>query len=110
MLNADELESTKNRYIRDYHVEKEKLARSYIRIFLNNLIHKFRLYNNDRFTVHIKGVDRFVNNRDFVLNFLLQQLRQNGFDIELPEGKFHLAQIDVEYVNAATKQPSHFSY
>lgn len=110
MQNPDELETTTIRHPREPHAEEEEVARSYVRVFLNHLVQKFRQHNSDKFTVYAEGANGLVHDDDMVLRYLLEQLRQSKFDIKFRGESAHIEQIDVDYVNATTKQSSHLSY
>jgi len=50
-------------------------ALSYLRVFVDHLVQKFRQYNSDEFTVCISGADGLIQEDDVVLRYLLEQLR-----------------------------------
>jgi FkbH-like protein len=110
MQNSSKTEDTTTRHSRESHADEEETARSYVRVFLNHLVQKFRQYNSDEFTVCIAGVGGFVQEKDVILRHLLEQLRQRKFDIVIRGENDHLDHIDVDYENATSKQTCHLSY
>ena len=90
--------------------ELDETARSYLRVFVEHLVLKFRQYNSDVFTVSISGADGLVQDGDVVLRHLLEQLRQSNFDIVFRGENTRINHIDVDYENATGKQPSHLTY
>jgi len=110
MQNSSKGEDTTTRHSRESHAEEEETARSYVRVFLNHLVQKFRQYNNDEFTVRISGVGGLIQDGDVVLRYLLEQLRQRQFDIVIREENSHLDHIDVDYEDATSKQSCHLNY
>jgi len=110
MPNSDEVENTTIRHARESHPSENETANSYIRVYVNHLVKKFRSYNSDEFTVCISGADGFVREDDTVLSYLLEQLRQTKFSIMFRGKKDHIDRIDVDYANATSKQFYHLSY
>ncbi len=98
------------RHSRESHADEEETVRSYVRVFLNHLVQKFRQYNSDEFTIRLSGADGLVQDGDVVLRYLLEQLRQRKFDIIIRGENAHLDRIDVDYENVKSKQPCHLSY
>lgn len=90
--------------------ELDETARSYLRVFVNHLVQKFRQYNSDEFTVCISGADGLVQDGDVVLRYLLEQLTQSKFDVLFKGENAHIDHIDVDYENATTKQRYHLTY
>lgn len=110
MSNSYEVATTTINHVRESHVDEEETARSYVQIFLNHLVQKFRKYNSDKFTVCIEGEHGLVQEGDVIMRYLLEQLRQSNFDIVFRGKKSHIDQIDIKYENGTSEQSYFFSY
>ncbi len=57
------------------HTNCQKAGNSFLSVYINNFVKKFRDYNNDEFFVTISGLERFFNKKDDkVLTYLFEQL------------------------------------
>lgn len=110
MPNSDKIDSTTICHACKSHADEEEAACSYVRVFLDHLVQKFRQYNSDKFTVCIEGANGLVQEGDGVMRYLLAKLKQSDFDIVFRGEKAHIDQIEVRYENSTSQQSYQFSY
>lgn len=77
-------------------------AERYINTYAENLLKKFRIYNDDKFSFVIYNLKCFLDEDETILQSLLQQLQKYNFFIELKGTETSVSTIKV-YCNNETK-------
>lgn len=94
----DNIESLVNRFEDQdlsSHTNCHKVDNSFLNVYINNFVKKFRNYNNDEFLITISGLKRFIHNDDKVLSYLFEQLQENNFTIEFEGNHESINHIDI---------------
>ena len=55
----------------------------FVNFYIDNVINAFRVYNNSLFNVNIQGLGLFANKEDKTFDYLLSQLADYGFNVNL---------------------------
>ena len=88
----------------------QKIYTSYIGVYMNHFVKKFRQYNNDEFIVTIADLNKFINNDDKILIYLFEQFKQNNFHIELIGKAESINLISVGYRNITKNNADNLKY
>lgn len=83
---------------------------SFLCVYINDYIKKFRNYNKDEFIIAISGLKRFINKDDNVLTSLFEQLKLNNFTIEFEGNDESVNLIDITCKNITKDTYSNFKY
>jgi len=59
-----------------------KIINSYLNVFINSYVKKFRNYNNDKYLIVITGLKKFLNEDNHFYSILTEQLKEQNFIIE----------------------------
>ena len=88
----------------------QKIDNSFLSIYINEFVKKFRSYNSDEFLIVITGVTSFVDKNERILTYLCEQLKENHFTIKFTGIEESVSDIDIACKNI-TKDTSHnFKY
>ncbi|MBR4324322.1 MAG: HAD-IIIC family phosphatase [Bacteroidales bacterium] len=91
-------------------VDQTQKAEKYIGIYIDNLVGKFRHYNNDVFVVTILGLKDFVDTDNKVLEFLFQQLKDCNFEIKIDGSQKNVDVVEVECKNISKNENYNYKY
>jgi FkbH-like protein len=91
-------------------VNWQEIDNSYIGVYINHLVKRFRNNNNDDFFITISGLNRFIDKDDKVLNFLLELLSENSFNISFTGDEDSINQINIDCTNITKKKSYDFQY
>lgn len=83
---------------------------SYIGVYMNHLVKRFRNYNNDEFIITISGLNKFIDKDDKVLTYLFEQFKQNNFNLVFTGDEENINQINIDYTNITTNKSYNFKY
>lgn len=83
---------------------------SFLYVYINDYVKKFRNYNKDEFIIAISGLKRFINKDDNVLTSLFEQLKLNNFTIEFEGNDESVNLIDITCKNITKDTYSNFKY
>lgn len=85
-------------------------AEKFIDIFIENLIKKFRYYNGDKFIITISEIKNFVRVKDENISYLLNNLNDLGFIINIEGNKKNIHSIDVKCLNVSKNEYYDYEY
>lgn len=85
-------------------------AEKIISIFINDLVRKFRLFNNDKFTLRITGLETFVNKNDLRISYLFHCLNDNGITIFFTDSKERIEYLDITCINETRDETYNYNY
>lgn len=92
------------------HTNCEKIDNSFLCVYINNFVKKFRNYNNDEFLIAISGLKRFIHKDEKVLTYLFEQLKENNFTIEFEGNEESINHIDITCKNITKDTSYNFKY
>ncbi len=83
----------------------------YIDVFINDLVKKFRLYNDDFFKIRVEGLTSFIDKGNDAFKYLVDSLSENNFEIEFTDyNKDNIDQIIVKCEDKTNKNLYDFTY
>ncbi len=88
----------------------ENIDNSYLCIYINDFVKKFRNYNKDEFIITITGLKRFIPKDDKGLTWLFEQLNENNFTIELEGNEESINHIDTTCRNITKNTSDNFKF
>lgn len=100
----------KNCYKDKLHYDWYKIDNSYIGVYMNHVVKKFRNFNNDEFKITFSGLNKFIDKDDKVLTYLFELFKQNNFNIVLTGDEDHINHINVDYINITKNKSYDFKY
>lgn len=83
---------------------------SFLCVYINNFVKKFRKYNNDNFLITISGLTRFIHNDDKALTYLFEQLKENNFTLEFEGSEESISHMDITCNNITNDTSYNFNY
>lgn len=81
-----------------------------LRVYINDYIKKFRIYNNDEFIITCSGLNSFIPQDDILLNCLFEQLKQNKFTIEIVGNEKNINEIEINCKNITNNSSYSFKH
>lgn len=87
-----------------------QIDNAYLRVYINDFVKKFREFNTDEFVVAIKGLNKFITNDDMLLVSLIEELKQNDFNIENEGNQESINEIDITCKNITKNACYNFKY
>jgi len=84
----------------------QNIDNSFLCVYINDFVKKFRNYNKDEFTIAISGLKRFIPQNDNNLTWLFKQLKENNFNIEFEGNEESIKEIDITCKNITKKTVS----
>ena len=88
----------------------QKINNSFLHVYINNFVKKFRNFNHDEFLISISGIKMFVNKNNKILECLFEQLKENNFIIELEGNEESINKIDITCKNITKDSSYNFEY
>jgi FkbH-like protein len=88
----------------------QKNDNSFLYVYINNFVKKFRDYNKDEFVIAITGLKKFIPKGDTVLVSLIEELKQNNFTIENERNQESANEIDITCKNITKNTSYNFIY
>ena len=73
----------------------------FVNFYIDNVINAFRVYNDSLFNVNIQGLGQFANKEDKTFAYLMSQLANCGFTVNL-NGSYNIVvflTICISYAN-----------
>jgi len=110
MPNSDKTEKKIICDTDELQANEQQIVNSYIRVYVNHLVKKFRNYNSDEFAISISGLDGLIDKDYMALTYLVEELRQSKFDIAFRGKKDHIDQINVDYTNVTNNKSYDLRY
>ena len=77
----------------------QNIDNSFLCVYINDFVKKFRNYNKDEFIIAITGLKKFIPKDDNNLSWLLEQLKENNFNIEFEGNEENINEIDITCKN-----------
>ena len=88
----------------------QNIDNSFLCIYLNDFVKKFRNYNKDEFIITISGLKKFIPKDDNNLTLLFEQLKENNFNIEFEGNEENIHEIDITSNNITKNTSFNFKY
>ncbi len=88
----------------------QNIDNSFLCVYINDFVKKFRNYNKDEFIIAITGLKKFIPKDDNNLSWLLEQLKENNFNIEFEGNEENINEIDITCKNITKKTSFNFKY
>lgn len=88
----------------------QKNDNSFLCVYINQFVKKFRNYNNDEFLIAISGLKRFIPKDDKALTYLFEQLKENNFTIEFEGNEESINHIGITCKNITKDTSYNFKY
>lgn len=82
----------------------------FIDIYIDNLIKKFRCYNDDKYTIVIDGLGCFIDSGCNTISYLCERLNENNFFINLTGSKKHIEEVEVTCTNNSKSETYSYKY
>ena len=83
---------------------------TFICVYINDFVNKFRNYNNDKFLISISGIKRFISKDDKVLTYLFEQLKENNFTIEFESNAESINHLEITCKNITKDTSYNYKY
>lgn len=83
---------------------------TFLCVFINDYIKKFRSHNKDEFVITISGLNSFISQDDTILNCVFEQLKQNKFTIETVGDEKSINDIEINCKNTTKNSSYNFKY
>lgn len=83
---------------------------SFLCVYINDYVKKFRNYNTDEFIIVISGLKRFISESDSLMMSLLEQLKQNNFIIEFEGNEESINYIEITCKNITKGTSNNFIF
>jgi FkbH-like protein len=83
---------------------------SFMSVYINDFVKKFRNFNKDKFEIAISGLKKFIPKDDKSLNWLLEQLKENNFNIEFEGIEENINEVDINCKNITNNTSFKFKY
>lgn len=90
--------------------EYQNIDNSFLCIYINDLVKKFRNYNKDEFIIAISGLKKLIPKDDNNLTWLFEQLKENNFNIEFEGNEANINEIDITCKNITKNTSFNFKY
>lgn len=88
----------------------QKFDNSFLCVYINDFVRKFRNYNKDEFIIAISGLKKFIPKDDNNLTWLFEQLKENNFKIEFEGNEQNIHEIDITCKNITKNTSFNFKY
>jgi FkbH-like protein len=88
----------------------QNIDNSFLCVYINDFVKKFRTYNKDEFIISISGLKSFIPIDDKGFTWLLEQLNENNFIIEFEGNEESINEINVTCKNITKDTSSNFKY
>lgn len=88
----------------------QKMDNSFLSVYINDFVKKFRRFNSDEFIITISGLNSFVPKDDRILICLFEQLKENKFTVEVEGNEESINDIAVTCKNITKKSSNNFKY
>ena len=89
---------------------RQNIDNSFLCVYINDFVKKFRNYNKDEFGITITGLKKFIPNDDNNLTWLFEQLKENNFNIEFEGNEENINEIDITCKNITKNTSYNFKY
>lgn len=90
--------------------ERQNADNPFLCIYINDFVQKFRKYNSDEFNIVISGLKKFIPKDDNNLTWLLEQFKENNFNIEFEGNEENINEIDITCKNITKSTSFNFKY
>lgn len=101
---------TKSEEINVVYNNNKNIDNSFLCVYLNNFVKKFRNYNSDEFLITISGLQKFIYEDDEVLAVLFKRLRENNFTIKFEGNAESINHLDITCKNITRDSSYNFEY
>lgn len=89
---------------------QQNVAKRFVDIYIDNLIKKFRFYNDDRYTIEICGLGCFIEKRSDAILYFCEKLKENKFFIEVTGSEKHIGEVLVICINNSKNETYNYNY
>jgi len=101
---------TKSEKINTVRSNCQNIDNSFLCVFINDFVKKFRGYSKDEFIISISGLKKFIPKDDKSLKWLFEQLNAANFIIELEDNEESIKEIDIISKNITKNTSFNFKY
>ena len=91
-------------------INTSNIDNTFLCLYINDYVKKFRNYNTDEFVIGIIGLKKFITEDDTVLVSLIEELKQNNFTIENEGNQESINEIDITCKNITKNTLYNFKY
>jgi len=88
----------------------QNIDNSYLFVYINDFLKKFRSYNNDEFLITISSLQKFINKDDVVLAYLFEQLKKNNFILEFKGNSESINLLQITCKNITKDSSYNYEY
>jgi FkbH-like protein len=88
----------------------QNIDNSFLCVYINDFVKKFRAYNKDKFIIAISGLNRFIPKDDTGLKWLFDKLHEHNFIIEFEGSENSINEIDITCKNIIKDTSYNFTY
>ena len=89
---------------------RQNIDNSFLCVYINDFVKKFRNYNKDEFAITISGLKKLIPNDDNNFTWLFEQLKENNFKIEFEGSEENINEIDITCKNITKNTFFNFKY
>lgn len=86
------------------------LSFKYLDIYIAAFIKPFHTLTKNTFNISIYGLCEFIKEDDYVLQYLLEQMANNGFTISLKKPLETVDKLDIEYTETSSKESGKYEF
>ena len=88
----------------------QNIDNSFLSVYINDFVKKFRNYNKDEFAITISRIKKFIPNDDNNLTWLFEQFKENNFNLEFEGAEENINEIDITCKNISKNTSFNFKY
>ena len=88
----------------------QNIDNSFLCVYINDFVKKFRNYNKDEFIITISGLQTFIPKDENNLTWLFEQLKENNFNIEIEGNEENIHEIAITCKNITKNTSFNFKY
>ncbi|MFN9176312.1 MAG: HAD-IIIC family phosphatase [Synechocystis sp.] len=110
MANSDKMKKNTIFAKDELHNSWPKIDNSYIEVYVNCFVKKFRNYNDDKFIITISGFNKFIDHNDEILIYLFKQFKENNFDLVFIDEKDNIHEMNIDCTNITKNISYDFNY
>ena len=88
----------------------QNIDNTFLCVYINDFVKKFRNYNKDEFIIAISGLKKFIPKDDNNLTWLFEQFKENNFNIEFEGNEENINETDITCKNITKNTSFNFKY
>ena len=91
-------------------INYQKIDNSFLCIYINDFVKKFRQFNNDEFLITVSNLKKIIKKDNQVLACLFEQLKENNFIIKLEGNDESINNLEISCKNITKNTSFKFNY